>query len=98
MKNDLFSPNLGGTRHAVRLRGLPYSAEEGDITNFFAPLVVIRIEIERDSLSRPSGAAEVEFQSHQDALEAMKKDRQHIGTVPTVTLLDFLSLLRITIY
>ena len=45
--------------------------------------MVLRIDIERDSLGRPSGAAEVEFQTHQDALEAMKKDRQHIGTVLT---------------
>ena len=41
--------------------------------------MIVRIDIERDSIGRPSGGAEVEFQTHEDALEAMKRDRQHIG-------------------
>ena len=75
----LLSPTPGAGRHTVRLRGLPYSAEDRDIINFFSPLVIVRIDIERDSIGRPSGGAEVEFQTHEDALEAMKRDRQHIG-------------------
>ena len=65
--------------HAVRMRGLPFSASERDIANFFAPLAPLRITIERDSFGRPSGEGEVLFSSHDNAVSAMSKDRSHIG-------------------
>ncbi len=79
------SPGMGGgagpprSKHMVRLRGLPYSAQEKDITDFFQPLVPIRVNMDFDQFGRPSGEAEVFFQSHEDAQAAMKKNNQHIG-------------------
>ena len=67
------------TKHMVRLRGLPYSAQEKDITDFFQPLTPIRVIMDFDQFGRPSGEAEVYFQSHDDAQAAMKKNNQHIG-------------------
>ena len=67
------------TKHMVRLRGLPYSAKEQDIIEFFQPLVCSRVIMDFDQLGRPSGEAEVFFQSHDDAQAAMKKNNQHIG-------------------
>ena len=65
--------------HSVRCRGLPYSAKEKDITDFFSPLVPIRINMDFDQYGRPSGEAEVYFSTHDDAHAAMQKNNQHIG-------------------
>ena len=77
-------PGMGGgapprTKHMVRMRGLPYSAKENDIIDFFQPLMTSRIIMDFDQFGRPSGEAEVFFQSHDDAQAAMKKNNQHIG-------------------
>jgi heterogeneous nuclear ribonucleoprotein F/H len=71
--------NSGGS-HSVWMRGLPYSATEQDIYYFFAPLVPLRIIIEKDALGRPSGQGEVIFHTPEDASSAMRKDKSHIGT------------------
>lgn len=65
--------------HSVRLRGLPYSAKEKDITDFFSPLVALRVSMDFDQYGRPSGEAEVYFSTHDDATAAMQKNNQHIG-------------------
>ena len=82
-------PGMGAnpprSKHMVRLRGLPYSAQEKDITDFFQPLVPIRVNMDFDQFGRPSGEAEVFFQSHEDAQSAMKKNNQHIGEPHVVT-------------
>ena len=67
------------TKHMVRLRGLPYSAKEQDIVEFFQPLVCSRVIMDFDQFGRPSGEAEVFFQTHDDAQTAMKKNNHHIG-------------------
>ena len=67
------------TKHMVRMRGLPYSAKEQDITEFFKPLNCSRVIMDFDQLGRPSGEAEVYFVSHEDAKSAMGKNNQHIG-------------------
>lgn len=81
-------PGMGAnpprSKHMVRLRGLPYSAQEKDIMDFFQPLVPIRVNMDFDQFGRPSGEAEVFFQSHEDAQAAMKKNNQHIGELHVV--------------
>ena len=67
------------SNHGVRMRGLPWSAKEKDITDFFQPLAVVKVVMSFDQLGRPSGDAEVYFSSHEDAVAAMQKNRQHIG-------------------
>ena len=73
---------MGGpppSSHSVRMRGLPYSAKEKDITDFFSPLNVLRVNLDFDQSGRPSGEAEVYFSSHEDSNAAMQKNNQHIG-------------------
>lgn len=65
--------------HSVRLRGLPYSAKEKDIIDFFSPLACLRVNMDFDQYGRPSGEAEVYFSTHEDANAAMQKNNQHIG-------------------
>lgn len=49
------------------------------LLQFFYPLVVSKILIEFGPDGRPSGEADVYFASHQDAVAAMSRDRQHVG-------------------
>ena len=68
------------------MRGLPYSATENDIMEFFSMLVTpTRVFLEYDNFGRPSGGAEVIFASHEDALTAMKKDRAHMGVFKSMS-------------
>uniref|UniRef100_A0A914VBC2 RRM domain-containing protein n=1 Tax=Plectus sambesii TaxID=2011161 RepID=A0A914VBC2_9BILA len=68
-------------KHCIKMRGLPYRAAERDIIDFFAPLRVAKIHILTEYGSgRPSGEGRVEFFTHLDAVEAMKRDREHMGS------------------
>ncbi|XP_065221342.1 heterogeneous nuclear ribonucleoprotein F-like [Planococcus citri] len=69
---------MDGPRHFVHMRGLPYKAIEDDIAMFFRPLEPVDIRILFDKTERPSGEAVVEFASHEEAVEAMSKDKEHI--------------------
>lgn len=66
------------TGHSVHMRGLPFRATENDVLTFFAPLVPSAIHIHFEPSGRATGEADVEFESHADATEAMKKDKQHM--------------------
>ncbi|KAH8874617.1 Heterogeneous nuclear ribonucleoprotein F [Schistosoma japonicum] len=68
------------TGHSVRMRGLPYSATKEDIDRFLAPLQPVNIRMRFNAASRPTGEAIVDFASHDEAKEAMKKDREKIGS------------------
>ena len=73
---------MGGipkAKHVIRMRGLPFSAKEKDIMEFFSPLIPIRVNIDFDHYGRPSGEAEVQFGSHEDANAAMQKNNAHMG-------------------
>ena len=65
-------------RHTVHMRGLPYKCTEGEIFEFFLPLRPITVQILFDDLGRPSGEADVEFATHDDAVKAMNKDKAFI--------------------
>ncbi|KAK7933131.1 hypothetical protein WMY93_004027 [Mugilogobius chulae] len=65
--------------HYVHMRGLPFSVSGEDIVKFFSPLVVSKMLIEFGPSGRPSGEADVYFSCHQQAVEAMSRDRMHIG-------------------
>ncbi|XP_076458901.1 heterogeneous nuclear ribonucleoprotein F-like [Babylonia areolata] len=72
------SGGMNRTGHWVRMRGLPFQADERDIFEFFTPLQPVRANIEFTENGRPSGEANVEFHSHHDALNAMKKHRSNM--------------------
>ncbi len=77
------SASMGATglpsNHCVNMRGLPWSARDNDIIEFFQPLNVLKVSLILDEKGRSSGKADVYFSSHADALAAMQKNRQHIG-------------------
>ncbi|XP_059476192.1 heterogeneous nuclear ribonucleoprotein H-like [Neocloeon triangulifer] len=68
--------NDGG--HCVHMRGLPFRATENDIAEFFRPLNPVNIRLIHDNSGRASGEADVEFESHDDAVKAMNKDKAHM--------------------
>ncbi|VEL06776.1 unnamed protein product [Protopolystoma xenopodis] len=70
---------LRTTRHTVRMRGLPFSATESDVIGFFRPVQAVAARIEYQRPGRPSGYGEADFTSHDEALEAMKRDREQMG-------------------
>merc|ERR1719334_483987 len=70
-----YTPTTG---HAVHMRGLPFRASEADVMTFFSPLVPSAIHIHFEPSGRATGEADVEFESHEDAVEAMKRDKQHM--------------------
>eukprot|EP00128_Syssomonas_multiformis_P014980 Colp12_sorted_trinity150504_noHs@3152 len=67
---------------AVKLKGLPFSATEADIQNFFAGLRIAPngIHIMYNHQGRPAGDAFVEFVSAEDSAAAMSRNRQHMGS------------------
>uniref|UniRef100_A0A674F839 Heteroous nuclear ribonucleoprotein H3 n=1 Tax=Salmo trutta TaxID=8032 RepID=A0A674F839_SALTR len=64
--------------HFVHMRGLPFRATEGDIANFFSPLTPVRVHIDFGPNGKSTGEADVEFRSHEDAVSAMSKDKNHM--------------------
>ncbi|XP_031434902.1 heterogeneous nuclear ribonucleoprotein H3 isoform X3 [Clupea harengus] len=64
--------------HFVHMRGLPFRATEADIANFFAPLHPVRVRIDVGPNGKSTGEADVEFASHEDAVSAMSKDKNHM--------------------
>uniref|UniRef100_A0A2I3HFH8 G-rich RNA sequence binding factor 1 n=1 Tax=Nomascus leucogenys TaxID=61853 RepID=A0A2I3HFH8_NOMLE len=64
--------------HFVHVRGLPFQANAQDIINFFAPLKPVRITMEYSSSGKATGEADVHFETHEDAVAAMLKDRSHV--------------------
>ncbi|XP_054266493.1 heterogeneous nuclear ribonucleoprotein H-like [Macrosteles quadrilineatus] len=65
-------------QHSIHMRGLPFRAQQTDIADFFRPVNPVNIRIVYDDNGRPSGEADVEFASHDDALRAMSKDKSHM--------------------
>ena len=66
-------------RYGIKMRGLPYSAKDEDIMNFFLPHVPARVVVEFDQYERPSGNAEVMFNTQEEAEKAMEKHNGHMG-------------------
>lgn len=65
-------------QHFIHMRGLPFHVSGEDIVKFFHPFAPSRILLEYGGDGRPSGEADVYFSSHQDAVDAMARDRQNI--------------------
>jgi len=67
----------------LRMRGIPFSALEGDVIEFFAQVGVkpARVHLIReDGIGRPSGQAYVEFATEEQSQNAMGCNRKNIGT------------------
>lgn len=70
----------GGPPHVVHMRGLPFQATKDEVAAFFTPVQPINITLRYNSQGRPNGEADAEFATHDEAKEAMKKDREKIGS------------------
>uniref|UniRef100_A0A8D8TK63 Heterogeneous nuclear ribonucleoprotein H n=1 Tax=Cacopsylla melanoneura TaxID=428564 RepID=A0A8D8TK63_9HEMI len=65
------------SHHTVHMRGLPFRADEKEIADFFRPVIPVHVDIHYEN-GRPSGEADVDFETHADAVEAMSKDRKNM--------------------
>jgi len=67
------------SQYVIRMRGLPYSATDEDVMEFFDIPRPTGIHLIKDDLGRPSGEGFVEFATEVDAIAAMAKHRHHMG-------------------
>jgi len=63
------------TGHAIHMRGLPFAANEQDILDFFKPLNPVNVVVGYNNDGRASGEADVDFSTHEEAQQALQKDR-----------------------
>ncbi|KAJ4460796.1 putative Epithelial splicing regulatory protein 2 [Paratrimastix pyriformis] len=76
-------PPMGATgMDTIRLRGMPWSATEHDVFSFFQPsgVMPLRVHFLYDRTNRPSGDAYAVFQSPADVEQAMRRDRERMGS------------------
>lgn len=66
------------TGHSVHMRGLPFQALEQDVFDFFSPIQPVRCEFEYGDNGRATGEANVDFATHGEAVEAMKKHKSNM--------------------
>lgn len=73
-----YSDPTAGTK--VHMRGLPFRVNASQIIDFFNPLQCVEIKLGYLPDGRASGDGIVEFATQEEVQEAMKKDRQMIGS------------------
>merc|ERR1712064_181188 len=75
-----YGRGFGGERgHIVKLRGLPFSATENDIAEWFSSVADCQdVEIEYNKNDKPSGMARAIFASENDAQRAMSKHKHNM--------------------
>jgi len=69
---------IGG--HAIRMRGLPFSATEMEVAEWFSSVAdPFHVSIEYNKEGKPSGDASVFFRTAQEAKNAMSKNKQYMA-------------------
>ncbi|UYV69026.1 GRSF1 [Cordylochernes scorpioides] len=64
--------------HRVKMRGLPFQVQREEINQFFHPLNVRHFQMDTGPNGRLNGNGEVIFGSHEEALEAMGRNKNYI--------------------
>eukprot|EP00455_Lapot_gusevi_P015811 TRINITY_DN1805_c0_g1_i1.p1 TRINITY_DN1805_c0_g1~~TRINITY_DN1805_c0_g1_i1.p1 ORF type:complete len:528 (-),score=175.98 TRINITY_DN1805_c0_g1_i1:101-1684(-) len=72
--------NIGSGLAIIRLRGLPFSANEPEIQEFLGDIRAQAIHFVMTPSGKKSGDAFVELASEAEAIEALKLHRQHLGS------------------
>lgn len=68
-----------GPKLTLKMRGLPFSATEQDIKDFFYPVSIKEIRLVQTAKGRPSGRAFVDFYSESDLKESLKHHKEYIN-------------------
>uniref|UniRef100_A0A3Q3QPS5 RRM domain-containing protein n=1 Tax=Monopterus albus TaxID=43700 RepID=A0A3Q3QPS5_MONAL len=64
----------------VFLKGMPFSVTEKDVRDFFSGLSVDDIILRKNKHGANNGTGLVKFQTREDVIEALKRDRRYIGS------------------
>jgi len=67
------------TGFMIHMRGLPWSATQNDVAEFFKPVHPVQVRLLYEDSGRAKGQCDVDFQSYEDVQEAMKKNKQNMG-------------------
>ena len=65
--------------YLVNMIGLPFTATEEDVKQFFNPIRMSQIEFLKNNRGLPRGIAVVGFYSEEDRSNAMLRDKNTIG-------------------
>jgi len=64
----------------VKLRGLPYSADQHQIGAFFQPLLILGMQVALNNSGQPSGFGFVQFRSAEDVATALSRSGNVMGS------------------
>jgi len=80
LERGMGAANSAADQLFVKLRGLPYSATDQQIAQFFTPLQVIAVQVAYNQQGQPSGFGFVQFRSPDDAAAAGQRSNQVLGS------------------
>ena len=65
--------------HILRVRGLPFSCTESELTEFFSKCSIQAVHFTKNREGRPSGDAYIEMNNLRDVKEGLKYDKAMMG-------------------